>query len=103
MPLVKTAMSAPTKLYNYLPSWSVDGASDLVVDAAANKSKRVKTALGQAAEMSYAVWPKVNDSLLSRAFQMLPSSGAATGGKGGDEKPSRGGMLLGYLLRGSHL
>jgi NAD(P)-dependent dehydrogenase (short-subunit alcohol dehydrogenase family) len=103
MPLVRTPMSAPTKLYNYMPAWSIDGASDLLVDAAANKTKRVKTALGQAAEMSYAVWPKVNDSLLSRAFQMLPSSAAATGKKAGDEKPSKEGMLLAYVLRGSHL
>ena len=103
MPLVRTPMSAPTKLYNYLPAWSIDSASDLVVNAAAKKTKRVKTALGQTAEMSYAVWPKLNDTLLSKAFQMFPSSVAGGGGKGVDAKPSREGMLLAYLLKGSHL
>ena len=103
MPLVRTPMSAPTKLYNYLPAWSIDSASDLVVNAAAKKTKRVKTALGQTAEMSYAVWPKLNDTLLSKAFQMFPSSVAGGGGKGVDAKPSKEGMLLAYLLKGSHL
>jgi len=103
MPLVRTPMSAPTKFYNYLPAWSIDGASDLVVDAAASKTKRVKTTLGQTAEISYAVWPKVNDTLLSRAFQMFPSSAAAAGGDTGDVRPSKQGMLLAYLLRGSHV
>lgn len=96
-------MIAPTKLYNYLPSWSIDAASDLVLDAAANKTKRVKTALGQAAEISYAVWPKVNDSLLSRAFQMFPSSTAASGDKESDQRRSRQGVLLAHLLKGAHL
>ena len=96
-------MSAPTKLYSYLPAWSIDGASSLIVDAAASKTKRVKTTLGQTAEMSYAVWPKVNDTLLSRAFQMFPSSAAAGGSKAGDDRPSKQGMLLAYLLRGSHV
>ena len=103
MPLVRTPMIAPTKLYDYAPAWSVDEASDLVIDAAVNKRKRIKTVLGQAAELSYAVWPKLNDSLLSRAFQLFPSSAAARGSKDGDAKPSREGIALAYLLRGSHL
>ena len=65
MPLVRTAMIAPTKIYNYAPAWSVDKASSLVVEAAINKTKRVKTVMGQTMEMSYAVAPKFNDSLLA--------------------------------------
>lgn len=103
MPLVRTPMIAPTKLYDYAPAWSVDAAADLVLDAAVNKRKRIKTVLGQAAELSYAIWPKMNDNVLGRAFKLFPSSAAAKGGAGGDEKPSREGMALAYLLRGSHL
>ncbi|MGJ8667906.1 MAG: SDR family oxidoreductase [Oceanococcus sp.] len=102
MPLVRTPMIAPTKLYDFAPAWSVDDASDLVLNAAVNRTKRVKTVLGQAAELSYAVWPRLNDALLSRAFQLFPSSIAAKGVKP-DEKLSREGMALAYLLRGSHL
>ncbi|MDX1497421.1 MAG: SDR family NAD(P)-dependent oxidoreductase, partial [Salinisphaeraceae bacterium] len=103
MPLVRTPMIAPTKLYNYAPAWSVDAAGDLVLDAAVNKRKRVKTILGQAAELSYAIWPRMNDNVLGRAFHLFPSSSAAKGAKQADEKLSREGMALAYLLRGSHL
>jgi NAD(P)-dependent dehydrogenase (short-subunit alcohol dehydrogenase family) len=104
MPLVRTPMIAPTKIYNYAPTWSVDDASDLVVNAAIDKSKRVKTLLGQTMEMSYAVWPRVNDTVWSKAFHMFPSSAAARGvSKKGDEKPSREGMALAYMLRGAHM
>ena len=102
MPLVRTAMIAPTKIYNYAPSWSVDKASSLVVDAAINKTKRVKTVMGQTMEMSYAVAPKFNDSLLARAFQLFPSSTKARG-KEDDKAPSGETMALAYVLRGAHL
>jgi len=102
MPLVRTPMIAPTKIYDYVPTWSVDGASDLVLNTAVNKTKRVKTTLGTTMEMSYAIWPKVNDNLLSLGFRLFPSSAAARGKKGG-EKPSRETMALAYLLRGTHL
>lgn len=106
MPLVRTPMIAPTKIYDYAPAWSVDSAADLVLDAAVNKTKRVKTILGQTAELSYAIWPKLNDSLFGRAFHLFPSSTAAKGKKpdtAEEIKPSREGMALAYLLRGSHL
>ena len=102
MPLVRTAMIAPTKIYNYAPSWSVDKASSLVVDAAINKTKRVKTLLGQTMEMSYAVAPKLNDSVLARAFALFPSSAKARG-KQDDKAPSGETMALAYMLRGAHL
>jgi NAD(P)-dependent dehydrogenase (short-subunit alcohol dehydrogenase family) len=102
MPLVRTPMIAPTKIYNYAPAWSVDKASELVVDAAIHKTKRIKTFLGQTMEMSYAVAPKLNDSLLARGFQLFPSSAKARG-KQSDEAPSGETMALAYLLRGTHL
>ena len=102
MPLVRTAMIAPTKIYNYAPSWSVDKASSLVVDSAINKTKRVKTVMGQTMEMSYAVAPKFNDTLLARAFALFPSSAKARG-KEGDKAPSGETMALAYVLRGAHL
>lgn len=103
MPLVRTAMIAPTKIYNYAPAWSVDKASSLVVDAAINKTKRVKTVMGQTMEMSYAVAPKFNDSLLARAFQLFPSSTKARGKKEEEKAPSGETMALAYVLRGAHL
>ncbi|MDH5172404.1 MAG: SDR family oxidoreductase, partial [Gammaproteobacteria bacterium] len=102
MPLVRTPMIAPTKIYNYAPTWSVDQASNLVIDAAVHKTKRIKTFMGQTMEMSYAVAPKLNDSLLARGFQLFPSSAKARGKKD-EEAPSGETMALAYLLRGAHL
>ncbi len=102
MPLVRTPMIAPTKIYNYAPAWSVDKASELVIEAAVHKTKRIKTFVGQTMEMSYAVAPKLNDSLLARGFQLFPSSAKARG-KAVDEAPSGETMALAYLLRGTHL
>ncbi len=103
MPLVRTPMIAPTKLYNYVPAYSVDAASDMVIDTAVHRTKRVKTAVGRMAEISYALAPRVNDNILGRAFQLFPSSSAAKGQRTPDQKVGREGMALAYLLRGSHL
>ena len=103
MPLVRTPMIAPTKIYNYAPTWSVDKASDVVVDAAIHKTKRIKTVLGQTMEMSYAIAPKFNDTLLARSFQLFPSSAKARGKKAEEAPPSGETMALAYLLRGAHL
>jgi NAD(P)-dependent dehydrogenase (short-subunit alcohol dehydrogenase family) len=102
MPLVRTPMIAPTKIYNYAPTWSVDKASDVVIEAAMHKTKRIKTVLGQTMEMSYAIAPKLNDTLLARSFQLFPSSAKARGKKA-EEAPSGETMALAYLLRGAHL
>lgn len=103
MPLVRTPMIAPTKLYNYVPAWSVDAASDTVIDTAIHRTKRVKTSVGRMAEISYALMPKLNDTILGRAFQLFPSSSAAKGQVTPEQKVTREGMALAYLLRGSHL
>jgi NAD(P)-dependent dehydrogenase (short-subunit alcohol dehydrogenase family) len=102
MPLVRTPMIAPTKIYNYAPALSVDEASNLVIDAAVTKTKRIKTFLGQTMEMSYAMSPRLNDNLLARSFQLFPSSAKARG-KAAEDKPSNETMALAYLLRGAHL
>ncbi len=103
MPLVRTPMIAPTKIYDYAPAWSVDAASDIVLEAALKRPKRVKTIAGQTAELSYALWPRVNDFLLSKAYLLFPTSKAAKGQKGADARPTAQGVALAHLLRGSHL
>ena len=62
--------------------------------------------MGHTMEMSYAVAPKLNDTLLARAFQLFPSSAKARGKgeeKGDDKAPSGETMALAYVLRGAHL
>ena len=100
MPLVRTPMIAPTKMYDYVPTYTPDQAANLVIRAIVDKPKRIKTSLGQTAEISYALWPKLNDRILSLGFKLFPSSAAAKGIK--EEKPSAAAIALANVLPGQH-
>ncbi len=82
MPLVKTPMIAPTKLYNHVPTLTPEQAADLVVEAIVYKPVRIATRLGIFGEILHAVAPKATQILLNTAFRMFPDSGAAKGRKG---------------------
>ncbi|HUQ28195.1 MAG TPA: SDR family oxidoreductase [Usitatibacter sp.] len=82
MPLVKTPMIAPTKLYNHVPTLTPEQAADLVVQAIVYKPVRIATRLGIFGEILHAVAPKATQILLNTAFRMFPDSGAAKGRKG---------------------
>ncbi|MCB1660308.1 MAG: SDR family NAD(P)-dependent oxidoreductase [Pseudomonadales bacterium] len=100
MPLVRTPMIAPTKMYDYVPTYTPDQAANLVIKAIVDKPKRIKTPLGQTAELSYALWPKMNDAILNLGFKLFPSSAAAKGVK--EDKPSTAAILLANVLQGQH-
>lgn len=100
MPLVRTPMIAPTKMYDYVPTFTPDQAANLIIKAIVSKPKRIKTPLGQTAEISYALWPKINDAVLSLGFKLFPSSAAARGAK--DEKPSAAAIVMANVLQGQH-
>ena len=103
MPLVRTPMIAPTKLYDYVPTLTPEQAGDMIVSAVLEKPKRIASPLGTTAQISYALWPKVNDFVLHKAFHMFPSSKAARGGRAGEaEKPNIPGRVLAALLPGPY-
>ncbi|MFA5938319.1 MAG: SDR family oxidoreductase [Sinimarinibacterium sp.] len=101
MPLVRTPMIAPTKLYDYVPTWSPEKAGDTVMRAIVDKPKSIATPLGTAAAISYALWPKVNDYLLNKGFQLFPSSTAAKGRKEG-AKPTLEQVVFANLFKGEY-
>ncbi len=86
MPLVKTPMIAPTKLYNHVPTLTPEQAAALVVEAIVYKPVRIATRLGVFGEILHAVAPKATQILLNTAFRMFPDSGAAKGKKGEEAK-----------------
>lgn len=105
MPLVKTPMIAPTTMYQYVPTLSPEEAADLVAHAVVNKPKKIATRLGQTMDISYAVWPKVNDFILNVGFKMFPSSAAAKGEKGEAKEqkaPSPQSVAFSHLMKGIH-
>ena len=101
MPLVRTPMIAPTKLYDYVPTWSPEKAGDTVLDAVLTRPKSVATPLGTAAAVSYALWPKLNDSLLNRGFRLFPSSSSAKGRKDGG-KPTLEQVVFANVFKGEY-
>jgi NAD(P)-dependent dehydrogenase (short-subunit alcohol dehydrogenase family) len=103
MPLVRTPMIAPTKMYDSFPTISPDDAADLVCEAIRAKPKQINTRLGTFGEVAYALAPKAVDQILHLAYKVFPES-AAAGGKTADaqERASGEATALAYLMKGVH-
>ena len=84
MPLVRTPMIAPTKIYESVPTLSPEEAADLVVDAIVRRPVRIASRLGIFGALSHAAAPKLTQVLLNSAFNMFPDSSAAAGKKGAE-------------------
>jgi NAD(P)-dependent dehydrogenase (short-subunit alcohol dehydrogenase family) len=102
MPLVRTPMIAPTKIYDSFPTISPDEAADLICEAIRTKPKQINTRLGTFGEVSYALFPKAVDQILSAAYKVFPDSAAAKGEKDPEERASNEQVALAHLMRGVH-
>jgi short-subunit dehydrogenase len=83
MPLVRTPMIAPTKIYNYFPAKSPEEAAEMICDAIAKRPKRASTAIGRFSEITYATVPGVQDAIVNAGYKLFPDTRAARG------KPSK--------------
>ena len=79
MPLVRTPMIAPTKIYKYVPTLSPDQAVDLIAHAIIKRPKKVATGLGRLASITYSIAPDINNKLMSIGYNLFPSSSASVG------------------------
>ena len=102
MPLVRTPMIAPTKLYDRFPTISSDEAADIICEAIRTRPKQVGTKLGTLGEVSYALFPKLVDQLLAAAYRVFPDSAAARGVSDPSEGASREQLALARLTKGVH-
>ncbi len=105
MPLVRTPMIAPTKMYDSFPTISPEEAADLVCEAIRAKPKQINTKLGTFGEVAYALAPKAVDQILHLAYRVFPESTAAKGAKGDkaeNEKASGEATVLAHLMKGVH-
>jgi NAD(P)-dependent dehydrogenase (short-subunit alcohol dehydrogenase family) len=103
MPLVRTPMIAPTKMYDYFPTIAPEEAADLITGAMITRPKKVATRLGTFGEVLYAVAPKAVDVILNTGFKLFPESAAAKGVKEERrEEPTTEGVAFAYLMRGVH-
>jgi len=103
MPLVRTPMIAPTRMYESVPTLSPEEAAELVVEAIVYRPVRIATRLGIFGAVSHAIAPKLTQILLNTAFNMFPDSAAATGKKPAEAQPlSAEQMAFAQLTQGIH-
>jgi len=102
MPLVRTPMIAPTRIYDNVPTITPDEAADLVKKAVIYKPQRVATRLGIFAQTLHAVAPKVAEIVMNSAFRIFPDSTAAKGISSEQESASQEQIAFASLMRGIH-
>jgi len=103
MPLVRTPMIAPTKLYQNVPTLSPDEAADLIVRAIVYKPVRIATRLGIFGAVLHALAPRIAQIVMNTTFRMFPDSDAAKGAKEGEKlKATPDQIAFANLMRGIH-
>jgi NAD(P)-dependent dehydrogenase (short-subunit alcohol dehydrogenase family) len=102
MPLVRTPMIAPTKIYENVPTISPDEAAAMVKQAVIYKPQRIATRLGIFAQVLHAVAPKVSEIVMNSAFRMFPDSTASKGLKDHQAAASQEQVAFASLMRGIH-
>lgn len=80
MPLVRTPMTAPTRLYEKLPLISPEEAAEIVCEAIIHQPTRLATRLGVFAQIMNLIAPKVTEIIESHAYRLFPESEAAIRG-----------------------
>jgi len=117
MPLVRTPMIAPTKMYRRFPTITPEEAADMICEAVIHKPKRIATPVGTLGQILYAINPKSIDYILNSAYHLFPDSKAAREGgaepaksaeprpdepPSADEEASRQQVAFASLMRGVH-
>jgi NAD(P)-dependent dehydrogenase (short-subunit alcohol dehydrogenase family) len=102
MPLVRTPMIAPTKIYNNVPTLSPEEAADMIAQACIFKPVRIATRLGITGQLLHALVPRVAQITMNTSFRMFPDSTAAKGSKDAKPQLSAEAVALQQMMRGIH-
>ena len=103
MPLVRTPMIAPSRVYDHAETLSTEDAADLVVQAIVKRPIRIATRVGIAGQTLHALTPRLAQTVLNTAFRLSPDSGDAATPLSGVQEPSAELLAMQQLLRGIHL
>ncbi len=101
MPLVRTPMIAPTKIYKHVPALNTFQAAQLVLKPLITKQKKVSTPLGRFSEVAYAISPKSIDWVQNTAYRLFPDSNAKNA-DGTEAELSFAGKVFARLSKGVH-
>lgn len=97
MPLVKTPMVAPTKVYDQVPMMTPEEAADLVCDTIINKHVRLATRLGVFGQVVHALAPRVAQVIMNTSFRTFADP------KDGDQsKATADQVAVSTLIKGIH-
>ena len=102
MPLVRTPMIGPTKLYDNVPVLSPEDAANMIAEACVEKPVRIATKLGITGELMHALVPRVAQIVMNSTFRMFPDSAAAKGDKDKKYMPSAEAIAMQQMMRGIH-
>jgi NAD(P)-dependent dehydrogenase (short-subunit alcohol dehydrogenase family) len=106
MPLVRTPMIAPTRIYEQMPTIiTPEEAAGMVAEAVIYKPQRIATKLGIFAEILHLMAPKLTEVVMNQAYKMFPDSPAVLSGTGEAREtrpPSQEAMIFASIMRGIH-
>lgn len=102
MPLVRTPMIAPTKIYRNVPTLTPEQAAELIVEAIVYQSVRISTRLGVLGELVHALMPRVAQVVMNTSFRMFPDSANATAEQNKTPPMNADQIALQKLLHGVH-
>jgi NAD(P)-dependent dehydrogenase (short-subunit alcohol dehydrogenase family) len=88
MPLVRTPMIAPTKMYDRFPAITPAQAASKVVTALVERPHEINTKTGNLGALAHTLAPKAAFRVLHVAYQVFPDSSAARGDGARTEKVS---------------
>jgi NAD(P)-dependent dehydrogenase (short-subunit alcohol dehydrogenase family) len=100
MPLVRTPMSAPTKLYDRFPALTPEQAAQLICDAIRTRADHVGPHVGAFTELGYAISPGVAKEILGAVYRVFPDSAAWEGRR--ERVRIRLQRAVAQLLRGAY-
>jgi short-subunit dehydrogenase len=116
MPLVRTPMIAPTKMYDRFPALTPEQAGALVTRAVIHRPRRLGPPFGSAAAFIDTLSPDTMDLVRNRGFKMFPDTraaravaaeqttddAAASPGTDADGNANSAGVAFANLTRGTH-
>ncbi|MGH3629854.1 MAG: SDR family oxidoreductase, partial [Sciscionella sp.] len=79
MPLVRTPMIRPTKIYEAFPAKTPEQAADMVIKALVKRPKQLGTPTGATIGLTYSMLPGLVDAIAYQAYRLFPDSTAAGG------------------------
>ncbi|HEX2893357.1 MAG TPA: SDR family oxidoreductase [Marmoricola sp.] len=102
MPLVRTPMIAPTKMYDRFPTISPAQAAAKVVTALVERPHEINTLTGNLGALAHTLAPKTAFRVLHLAYQVFPDSAAARGEADSSAARLSEQEILARVLKGVH-